>query len=393
VLELAESVQAPRAFFEAFAEVLQHGARREQNAIPDDLMPLAQRVAERIWKTALEASPPKNTLHKDWLSTAINRPGGDLAEFWLSRVSAARRQAGESWKGIPQAIADSLKLVIRGASGAAVHARVVLASQLHYFFSLDAPFAQAELLPLFDWKADSAKAEQCWHGFLIWGRWLPGFTEQLLPQFNETVNRAAQLPEDVRQGLVNHIAGLALFRIDNPLANGWFMAIVKRMAEPDLERLAWTIDRFLDQTDTETAERVWTRWLNEYWNLRLLGTPRPLVGKEANETACWALNVGRYFPEAVQLVLAMGNAVSFEHTPLILRIDEKGLAKSHPEAAADLVLLFLSSAKDYFYPSEHVTNVWQSLRSGGVRKEKLLQIREALREGKRGSGETLKAKD
>jgi hypothetical protein len=127
-----------------------------------------------------------------------------------------------------------------------------------------------------------------------------------------------------------------------------------------------------------TAERLWTRWLREYWRLRLLGTPRPLVGKEANETACWALSVGCYFPEAVQLVAVMGNAVSFEHTPLIYRIDEKGLAKSHPEATADLVLLFLRSAKDYFYPSEHFTKVWQSLRSSGVRKEKLLQIREAL---------------
>ena len=316
--------------------MLQHGAQREQNAIPDDLMPLAQRVSERIWKTALEDSPPENTLHKDWLSTAINRPGGDLAKFWLSRVSAERRQAGESWKGIPQAIADSLRLVIRGSSGAAVHARVVLASQLHYFFSLDAPFAQAELLPLFGWKADSAKAEQCWHGFLIWGRWLQGFTEQLLPQFNETVNRAAQLPEDIRQGLVNHIAGLALFRIDNPLADGWFMAIVKNLAEPDLERLAWTIDRSLDQTATETAEHVWTRWLKEYWKLRLLGTPRPLIGKEANETACWALSVGCYFPEAVRLVSEMGNAVSFEHTPLIYRIERERVGQKSSGAHCGL---------------------------------------------------------
>jgi len=256
--------------------------------------------------------------------------------------------------------------------------RVVLASRLHYLFSLDAPFAQAELLPLFDWKADAAIAEQCWHGFLIWGRWLPGFTERLLPQFNETVSRAAQLPEDIRQGLVNQIAGLALFRMDNPLADGWFTTMVQKLDRPDLERLSWTIDRLLDQTDTETCERVWTHWLKEYWKLRLLGTPRPLVQKEANETVCWALSMGRYFPEAVQLVAAMGNAVSFENTPLIYRIDEKELAKTHPEATADLVLLCLRRMGIHFFASEHVTNVWQALRNAGVRKEKLVQIREAL---------------
>lgn len=378
VIELAGSVEAPPAFFEAFAEVLEHGARRERHSIPDSLMPLAQQVAERIWREALENSPLEVAMHRDWLATAINRPGGKLAEFWLRRVSVARKQAGDSWKQIPADIVDGLRLLIRGISDAAAHARVVLASQLHYFFSLDTQFAQTELSPLFDWRADPLKAEQCWHGFLFWGRWLPGLTEQLLPHFNETMNRAAELPDRVREALVNHIAGLALFGVENPLANGWIMKVVQKLAERDLERLAWTIDRLLDETELKTAEGIWARWLHEYWKLRLLGTPKPLIGKEANETACWALSLGSCFPGAVKLVATMGSSVSFKHTALIHRIDNKGLAKKYPDATADLVLLYLRSPLNYFHSDKHVTAVWQDLRSGGVAKEKLVQIREAM---------------
>jgi len=379
VLDLANVVEAPPAFFEAFTEVLEHGAGREQHAIPAHLMPLSQQVAERIWKLALIKLPREVTSpYGDWLATAINRPGGELARFWLHRVSVARRQAGDSWKVIPQDMSDSLKDMIRGSSGASVHARVVLASQLHYFFSLDSGFAESELLHLFDWQADSERATQCWHGFLIWGRWSSRFTEKLLPHFNETVKHVEQFPERIREALVNHIAGLVLFGIENPLAKGWMTRIVQKLQDSDLEQLAHTIDRSLDRTDSEIAERVWERWLKEYWNLRLLGTPKRLIGKEANKTACWALSVGRYFPEAVSLILKMGDAVSVIDPALFYRIDKKATAKNYPEATADLVLLHLRSAEGSFFADEHVTNVWQDLQHSGIQRDKLIQIREAM---------------
>jgi hypothetical protein len=130
--------------------------------------------------------------------------------------------------------------------------------------------------------------------------------------------------------------------------------------------------------DTATAERVWTRWLKDYWKLRWHGTPKPLLGREANHTACWALSVGYDFPEAVKIVASMADVISFENDPLLYRIDRKGLAKTYPEATADLLLYYLRSLQKYFHPDEHVKNVWQALRAGGVPKTKLQLIREQM---------------
>ena len=176
VLNLVESIEAPAAFFEAFASVLHDGARKEQNKLPDELMGQAQRIAVRIWELALEATGAATATEKDWLACAINKPGGKLAEFWLHRTSVARKTAGESWPSFPQDIARSLAVMLRSAAEAGAHVRIVFASQLHYFFALDSRFTETELLPLFDWKTDELRAEQCWQGFFWWGRWAPGLT-------------------------------------------------------------------------------------------------------------------------------------------------------------------------------------------------------------------------
>ena len=377
-LGLMVEIQGPPAFFESFTDVLEHGARREQHAIPGELMPLAQKVAERVWREALEASPPQEHPHRDWLADAINHPGGKLAEFWLQRVSLARKEAGDAWKGIPPDITDRLKMILRSSSGAATHARVVFASQLHYFHSLDVPFTESEILPLLDWRAHATWAEQCWHGFLIWGRWRPGLRERLLPQFDETLSRAAEMPDHLREAVANQAASLALFGIENPLADAWIMQVVVRLPEPDLERFASKVRQFLDESEPSTAERIWTRWLHQYWRARLLGTPKPLSAGEANAMACWALSVGKHFPDAVTLVAEMGSTVTFEHTALLYWIQEKGLAEKYPDATAALVLLYLRNPKDFFPPDEHATRVWEVLKRGGLARPKLLQIRDEL---------------
>jgi len=143
----------------------------------------AQSVAERIWESALKTKPKTTTAVSDWLTSAINDPAGKLAEFWLHRISAARKPRGNHGEAIPQDIVGSLSAMLRSSGEAAANIRIVFASQLHYFFALDRLFTEAELLPLFNWQTDELTAEQCWQGFFWWGRWPPGLTERLLPHF------------------------------------------------------------------------------------------------------------------------------------------------------------------------------------------------------------------
>ncbi len=311
-------------------------------------------------------------------SEAINRPGGKLAEFWLQRVSTAKRTAGKEWTAIPFDIAQGLRSIINDTSQAAAHARVVIASQLHYFFSIDPAFAQAELLLLFDWRRDAKVAEQCWHGFLTWGRWLPGFTEQLLPSFDEMIRRAHSQPDDIRRAIITHITGLVLYRLADPLANGWLIGVVRALSEQDLSSLATSIDQALNHVDTSTAEATWERWLKRYWEERTLGRPKPIGANEAKAMGCWALSLGRHFPDAVKLVSAFDPVPRFEHIGFLSRIDSKDLARAYPAATADLLLVYFSAPDLHVYVDETLQNIWRTLVDAKLDPEHLGRLREAM---------------
>lgn len=241
---------------------------------------------------------------------------------------------------------------------------------------------ERELLPLFDWNADPLRAEQCWHGYLWWGRWLPGLTERLLPQFDETLNRLAKLPNDLRRQAISHVGGLdrylALFHFENPVASGWLTKTVAKLPQSDLDRLTSEIGRLLDDTAPTVAEKIWDRWLKDYWEMRLLGKPKPLSRKEATEMVYWSLSLGQRLPDALQLIQQMHGMVQFEHPDMLDRVDRKGIVNSQPQATADLLLFFLKSTPKHFHASDHVKNVWRDLKTGGVPPELLKKVREAV---------------
>jgi hypothetical protein len=378
-LDVVEKVDAPAEFFSAFADVLQDGSRKESHGLNDDLMSQGQRVAVRIWDLALKSDAEEVKSHGDWLGIAINRPGGKLAEFWLQRISIEKKLVGENWTGIPEEIKGSLTEILRGTSGEAACARTVFGSQLHYFFSLDASFTMTEILPLFNWRADESRAEQCWHGFLFWGRWLAGFTEQLLPYFTETISRIGKMSDRVREALIHQVAGVALFRLENPLANDWFPNVLLQFEDKDLSQLAATIDRYLGDVETSITEKIWGKWLADYWKMRLTNKPKAVVAEEGNEMGCWPFSLGRFFPDAVKLTMSMKGIITFEHTPIFLRLDEKKeLVRNYPDATADLILFYFQCPLKYFFNSEQVKSVWQELRQTTIAREKLNKIREAM---------------
>jgi hypothetical protein len=377
-LEFAESTVAPRAFFEATTEVLEHGSGRETDALPDALTPAAQRVAERIWSQSLRHTTPSDRQMGDWLIEAINRPGGKIARFWLQRISSAKRTEADKWKTIPSEIAQGLRTIINDSSQAATYARVVLASQLHYIFSIDPAFAQTELMSCFDWTRNAAVAEQCWHGFLVWGRWLPGFTEELLPSFDQMIRRARSQSADMRRAIIMHITGLALYRLSDPLSNGWLPGVIRTLGDQDLCSLAAEIDHALSQVNVSTVEGIWERWLKQYWEERILGRPKPFSIDEAKHAGCWALSVGKHFPEAVRLVAALQPTPRFEHIGFLSRVDSKGLAQKYPAATADLLLVYFSVPDLHVYADDTLRKIWQALVQANLPPQHLRKVREAM---------------
>ncbi len=328
ILSLIERDGFPREWCYTSLELIVNACRRDENGITEAVMSFAQSAVERIWNRAYYDTPAEETFHTDWLTTAINDPGGKVAEFWLLRLSSARA-SNAAWQRINPDISAPLTSAMQNSGSAAASLRIVFASRLHYFFSLDPAFTEAELLPLFDWRVSAVRAEQSWHGFLIWGRWVPGFLDNLLPSFNETLKRIREMPSSIREAAMNHVAGLALFIISDPLENNWITTVLQQLEEPELERLAWKIRFDMKEAGEAICEPIWERWMKRYLEIRLLGAPRPLRGQEACYTACWAFSVGRHFPEAVKLVQTM--EVVPEPDTVFFELAERGLAASPRE--------------------------------------------------------------
>jgi hypothetical protein len=174
------------------------------------------------------------------------------------------------------------------------------------------------------------------------------------------------------------VAGLALFRFDNPIASGWLTKTVAKLPQSDLDHFASDVQRLLSDTAPAIAESIWDRWLKDYWEMRLLGTPKPLSQKEATGMVHWSLSLGQRLPEALKLIQQMQGMVEFQHPDMLYLVDRKGIAKSHPRAAAELLLFFFKSTPKHFYASDHVGKVWADLKSGGVAPGILIKIREAM---------------
>lgn len=77
---------------------------------------------------------------------------------------------------------------------------------------------------------------------------------------------------------------------------------------------------------------------------------------EGNEMGCWSFSLGRFFPDAVKLTVSMKGIITFEHTPIFLRLDEKKeLIRNYPDAAADFILFYLQCPLKFF----SIVNTWE----------------------------------
>jgi hypothetical protein len=118
-------------------------------AIPSSLLPDALCLADDLWALSAASEREHTIDSSDWLAVAINTAGGELMSFYLhslSRLSAAEQDA----KRIPDRYKKVFLSAIRGQSFAAEMARVPLAAQITFLWSLDESWAVANVLPLLD---------------------------------------------------------------------------------------------------------------------------------------------------------------------------------------------------------------------------------------------------
>lgn len=137
----------------------------------------------------------------EWVSIAINRSLGRLAEAFFNAMFSRRLKAGQQ---VPEDLRFRLDQLLQPGERANRLARVIAASRLSYLFAVDPDWTRKSLLPGFEW-SDEGEASALWQGFAWQARidpqlwtalkpnFLPMFTETRLQNFGEARRVLAQL--------------------------------------------------------------------------------------------------------------------------------------------------------------------------------------------------------
>jgi len=353
--------------------LLEQGMNKPTHRIPASAIELALAVAEKCWSVCTPETEPEEADAENWLFRAINDPAGKLAEFWLEAVSQARRGGGVKWTGIPPEFKTLPDSMLNGDGKAAELGRLVLASHVHFLFSIDPKWTQSNIIPLLDWSLDERQAVQAWHGFLCWGRWSEGLLPYLIPLYEQTFSRCSRLPKDYRNSFCAHLAGIASFSSIHPLKSGWLARFLSRVGPEDRTTWAVYMRDMLKGMDEGAQEAAWRGWIGEYWQNRITGVPVPLDSGEMGEMVTWCLYLTPVFPEVVEKIRE-SPFPALTHSYMFWDLSKGDIPQRHPKALAQLLRYLLASAREPFLHSNEVDEIVRRLAGSDASREDLLII-------------------
>jgi AraC-like DNA-binding protein len=296
---------------DSVARLLIGGITDSANATKWHLLPQARELAHTAW-AALPQTGERPDGGSDWLTRAINRPAGHIAEFWIRAVSADWTAAGDNWDGLPPELSRPLETMLDGAGGPTRLAQTVLAGRLALFFAADRPWCEQFLLPLMTWAGNEDQAVRAWTGYLTIGRITDDLFTALANDYLDTVKLADQLPDDLSDALLGHLAAIAVYSATDPLT--WVHEFTARAAER--QRVTWIskVAQTLDNLTPEAVEQQWQRWMRQYWRDRLDRMPTTLTFEEASALATWVPYLGQSLAEGVSLATRHTAGLTEHHT-------------------------------------------------------------------------------
>ncbi|GAA1843430.1 DUF4020 domain-containing protein [Asanoa iriomotensis] len=296
---------------QSVARLLLGGSTNSANATKWHLISEARELAEALWTVLGPEDPPDD--RSDWLSLAINRPAGQIAEFWIRAVSADWANAGDAWNGLPSGLRRPLETMLGGPDGPTSLAQTVLAGHLAFFFAADRGWCEEFLLPLMTWAGDEDRAVRAWTGYLTGGRINDDLCEAgLRSAYLETVAHADRLPDDLGRALLEHLAAIAIHSATDPLT--WVDAFTA--AADEQQRTEWLgeITQAVGNLVPDAVEQQWHRWMQQYWKHRLNSLPTRLTFEEASALATWVPRLTDSMEAGVELATAHQAGLTERHT-------------------------------------------------------------------------------
>lgn len=306
-----------------------------------DLLDQANGVALPVWR-ALESNNSDENV-KDWLSLAINRPAGIIAEFWINGLSLSSHGKTDE-KVLPETYKKLFTMIVDDPTSKGGLGRSVIASQVAFLFSLDEDWTRLQVVSLFS-DDDNNKFCQAWDGFLVWGRLYPALVDVLLPAFLIAIARIGNDAPDRRQRFIEFYAAVALFHVEDP-TNQFLPMLFKFGSMEDRARFAGQVGYLLRQMRPDVQQRLCASWLLRYWRERQQAVPAALEEVEIQYMLDWLPCLGESFPDAVTLAVR-SPAIHIEHSRLLYDLRESDLVIRYPISTAELLIYIASCVVGY----------------------------------------------
>jgi len=342
----------------------------------------ADDTAEALWNLVGDREPREAS--SDWLGNAINDTSGQLVLFWLHSISRYLEIGRYEADFLPDQYKERFSTIVAGSDLSCQLGRVVLASQILFLFALDRKWTVENALPLLDWNANKARAEQCWHGFIAWGdlRW--EMLEYLKPYCLQAAEMFPAKPERTREHLMQHLANMAV-SLPNPLDDNWLDHLIPFISsENDMRNWTWKFSYMLSQVSEDNRKGIWDRWLKAYCTRRADGIPIALGDVEAAGMIEWILELRPVFEQAVE-VAASFPKVEFASRHFYRHLKEDGFSSNYAHPTATLFLHLLQGESHPLAPQNmhlcgEMIDLLKSLRNNGVEKNMLDELCNELAE-------------
>lgn len=265
----------------------------------------------------------------DAVTAALNTPSGHLTQALLDYVASARPQRASD---LPDDVWRRLTLLLRGEGQSFKLARVLLASRLAWFYSLNPAWVEEHFLPYFDWN-QSPEAPGVWQGYL----WSARITPELWPRIKPNLLAALRERHQLGRAAERICELFGMVCVNRP---EWFTKEETRDALRSLDArgravVARVISERMEAAGAQ-SEALWNDligpWLDSVW-------PKDLDMRDPDSSlnlAMAATYSGTSFKAAVDVIAPL--LVPARHcSRLWQRLLDAGIPSREPQATLKLV--------------------------------------------------------
>jgi hypothetical protein len=251
-------------------------------------------VWSRAWQSFKDAESGLVS-KSDNINTAINAPGGILAEALLKQVWARNPQAGALL--LPE-IRVRLDLIVSDDSTGGRFGRIVIAANLVNLHFVDGQWCTSKVVPML--MLEHPEALQLWNGFLFSGNWSAQLLGEISNSFCDVGVRLGDLDDGPRKQYVQILTASViqhpkLFEISK------LQAVFRSLEVSSIQTIAWFLGQWLKSVG-KTSGQLWREkispFVKQHWPVG--ATQRT---KETSiSVAQMILRTGDAFPQALALV-------------------------------------------------------------------------------------------